>query len=160
MKDHIIHGTIAAVVAASIAGGVVHYAPVKQVTHSIQASKHAWPDLTDDEKTAIAAVLGTVPPGVKFDIVCNDGACTDLALDIDDALELAGLDSSLDRSLGPLGYGIGIQVNEADLEAARAASAALRAGTHGRLDLSVSVAPPNANPPGYVTIMIGKYRTP
>lgn len=160
MKDHIIHGAIAAVVAASIAGGIAHYAPVKQVAHSVQASKHAWPDLTDDEKAAIAAVLKTVPPGVKFDIVCNDGACTDLALDIDDALETAGLDSSLDRSLGPLGYGVGIQVNEADLEAAQAAARALRSGTQGRLDLAVAIAPPNANPPGYVTIMIGKYRAP
>lgn len=132
----------------------------KQVNHTVNASKHAWPDLTDGEKAALAEVLKTVPKSVKFDIICNDAACNDLAMDIDDAMEKAGLESFLDRSLGPLGYGIDILVNAFDMETAKAASAALKKATGGRLDLAVSEAPKDTNPPGYVTIRIGKYHAP
>ena len=132
----------------------------KQITHAVNASKHAWPDLTDDEKAALAEVLKTVPKTVKFDIICNDAGCNDLAMDIDDAMEKAGLDSFLDRSLGPLGYGIDIQVNTFDMKAAQQAGLALKKATSGRLDLAVIEAPPSTNPPGYVTIRIGKYRAP
>lgn len=161
MKQHLIPGAIAAAVAAAVAGGDHLAAPrveqrVEQVTHEIAASKHAWPDLTDAQKSALARVLAAVPKGVRFDIVCNDAGCYDLAADIDDAMEAAGLDSGLDRSTGPLGYGIGIQVNADEMAAAEAAAAALRQATG--LDLKVSIAPKGANPPGYVTILIGKHR--
>lgn len=130
------------------------------VVETIAASKHAWPSLTGDEKAALADVLKTLPPQTKFDIVCNDAACTDLAMDIDDAMEQAGLDSVLDHSLGPLGYGVAVKVNPFDHDAAVAASAALKQATGGRLDVPVVDAAPNTNLPGYVTIMIGKYRSP
>jgi hypothetical protein len=120
--------------------------------------KHAWPDLTDDEKAALSSVLATLPKSIKFDIVCNDAACIDLAMDIDDAMEGAGLVSVLDRSLGPLGYGIAVQVNEAERATAETAVAAFKNATGGRLDLPLIAATKGATPPGYVTIIIGKYR--
>jgi hypothetical protein len=120
--------------------------------------KHAWPDLTESEKAALAAVLKTLPKSTKFDIVCNDAACIDLAMDIDDAMEAAGLESVLDHSLGPLGYGIAVQVNAADRPAAETAIAALKEASGGRLDLPLAESAAGASPPGYVTIVIGKYR--
>jgi hypothetical protein len=121
-------------------------------------AKHAWPDLTLTEKSAITAVLKTLPKDVKFDIECNTASCDDLAEDIDDALEAAGFDSVLDRSVGPLGYGVAVMVNAADHSTAESAIAALKSATSGRLAPPLMIAAPNANPPGYVTIVIGKYR--
>lgn len=129
------------------------------ITASVNASKHAWPSLSGDEKAALTNVLKTLPKTIKFDIVCNDGACVDLAMDIDDAMEQSGLDSVLDHSLGPLGYGVAIQVNAFDHDTAVAASTALKQATSGRLDVPVTEAAAGTNPPGYVTILIGKYRT-
>lgn len=161
MNSHVTHGAVAAVVAAAISGVVAHYAPAKiqQVTHSVYASKHAWPDLTDAEKTALAGVLKSLPKGVTFDIVCNDAGCTDLAMDIDDAMEEAGVDSVLDRSVLPLGYGVDLVVNAFDMDAATKAAAALKEATGGRLDLPVTLAPPNTTKPGMVLIRIGKHRS-
>lgn len=124
------------------------------------AGKHAWPSLSDSEKAALTAVLKTLPKTTKFDIVCNDAGCNDLAMDIDDAMEKAGLESVLDRSVGPLGYGVAVKVNPFDHDTAVAASAALKQATAGRLDVPVADAAPNTNLPGYVTILIGKYRSP
>lgn len=157
MRQHIIPGAIAAVVAVALLG-VDHLAAPRtvEVTHAIAASKHAWPDLTDAQKSALARVLANVPRGTKFDLVCNDAGCYDLAADIDDAMEAAGFESSLDRSTGPLGYGIGIQVNARERDAANDAASALRETTG--LELPISIAAAGANPPGYVTILIGKYR--
>lgn len=118
--------------------------------------KHAWPSMTGEEKDALSEVLRTLPKGTKFDIVCNDADCTELAMDIDDSLEKAGLESALDHSVGPLGYGIAVQVNAFDKEKADAAAAALSKATSGRLDLPVMIAKPGTNAPGYVTILIGK----
>lgn len=123
-------------------------------------AKHAWPDLTYGEKAALAGVLKTLPPATKFDIVCNTASCDELAEDIDDAIEAAGLDSALDHAAGPLGYGVAVQVNEADRAAAEAAIAALARATAGRLSPPLVIAKPGQNPPGYVTIIIGKYRAP
>jgi hypothetical protein len=156
MKQHLIAGAIA----AAVAFGVAHYGPVKiqQVAHTVYASKHAWPDLTDDEKTALANVLKTLPKGIKFDIICNDAGCADLAMDIDDAMEEAAVDSVLDKSVLPLGYGIDLVVNAFDMETAEQAAAALKEATGGRLDLPVTLAPPNTTAPGIVLVRIGKYR--
>jgi hypothetical protein len=130
----------------------------REVARQGRAGKHAWPDLTEDEKAALTGVLKTLPKSTKFDIVCNDAACIDLAMDIDDAMEAAGLVSVLDRSLGPLGYGIAVQVNAAERPTAETAIAALKRATGGRLDLPLTEAATGATPPGYVTIVIGKYR--
>jgi hypothetical protein len=115
MKQHLIPGAIAAAVSAAIAGGVAHYAPVKveHVQHSIMTSKHAWPDLTDVQKADLAARFGPLA-GARILILSADAASTDLAQDIDDAAEAAGVDSALDRPMLPLGYGIGVQAEEGD----------------------------------------------
>jgi hypothetical protein len=160
LKDHVAHGAVAAALAVTISAAAVNLkAPVVDKPVSvIEASKHAWPALSDDEKSALAAVLKTLPKGTAFDIICNDASCDDLAEDLDDAMEAAGLPSVLDRSLGPLGYGIGIMVNGADKATAEKAVAALRRATGGKLDPPVTIAKPGQNAPGYVTIVIGKYR--
>jgi hypothetical protein len=115
--------------------------------------KHAWPSLTGEEKDAITEAARSLPKGTKFDIVCNDASCSELASDIDDALEGAGIESSLDHAAGPLGYGVGITVNPFDRPAAEKAIDILKRATGGRL------APPIINgtsAPGYVSIFIGK----
>jgi hypothetical protein len=161
MREHLISGAIAAAVAGSIAGGVAHYAPVKveHVTHvHLGPAKHAWPDLNESDKAALAEALKTLPKDMKFTIVCNDAGCTDLAMDIDDAMEAAGLDSALDRSIGALGYGIGIQSSPFDHETAEKAAAALKASIG--FDLPVVDAAPHALGQNVIAVMIGKYRTP
>lgn len=154
MKQHLISGTIAAVISAAIAGGTAYYVP-KQVewVEYTSAAKHAWPALTDEEKTAFTAIAKGFPKDVKFDIVCNDAGCSDLAADIDDAFEDAGIESALDKAIGPLGYGIGVQVNEFDRPAAEAAIAAVDRATDGRLKPTIVT---GDSPPHYVTILIGK----
>lgn len=160
LKDHLHHGAVAAVLSVAAAAGAVYLkAPIVQQPISVvEASKHAWPALSDKEKLALAGVLRPLPKTAKFEIVCNDASCDDLAEDIDDAMEVAGLESSLDRSIGPLGYGIGVQVNEADKARAQSAIAALNLATGGRLTPTLMIAKPGQNLPGYVTILIGKYR--
>jgi len=116
--------------------------------------KHAWPSLSEEEKSAITDVGKTLPKGVKFDIVCNDASCSELASDIDDALEGAGISSGLDHAVGPLGYGIGITVNPFDRPAAEQAIAMLKKATNGRLAPEIVN---GASPPGYVSIIIGKH---
>ena len=118
--------------------------------------KHAWPSMTGEEKDALAEALRAVPKGTKFDIVCNDAACSELALDIDDALEKAGFESAIDHAMGPLGYGVAIQVNPFDQEKAELVAASLKKSSEGKLDLPVLAAKPGTNAPGYVTIIIGK----
>jgi hypothetical protein len=115
--------------------------------------KHAWPALTGEEKDAIAEAARSLPKGIKFDIVCNDASCSELASDIDDALERAHIVSSLDHAAGPLGYGVAIVVNPFDRRAAEQAVALLKKATDGRLDLPIVN---GTSPPGYVSIFIGK----
>lgn len=149
MKQHLISG----VVAAAIAGGIGLYMPPKvtQVTHQIAVSKHAWPDLTQPQKADLAHALTSLPGGVRIDIVCNDAGCSDLAADIDDACEDAGLESVLDKAIGPLGYGIGVQANEFDKPAAEALITAIAGAT----DLKPQIVS-GKSPAGYVTLLIGK----
>lgn len=151
------HHALGAAIAAAIAAAAVHVVPpkIEHVAQTVYASKHAWPSLTDPQKAALAGVLKTLPQTLKFDIVCNDAGCSDLAEDIDDACEQAGLASYLDHSQGPLGYGAWVQVNAADLAAAQIAIKALSDATNGALDPPVRKGP---SLPGYVTIVIGKYR--
>jgi hypothetical protein len=145
-------------IAAAMVAGAAHYVPpkIEQVAATVYASKHAWPDLTDAQKAALTAVLKTLPKGVKFDIVCDDAGCYDLAADIDDAMENAGIDSVLDHTANgsPLGYGAWVQVNAKDLLAAQAAIAALSDATGGALNPRIEKGP---SAPGYVTIVIGKH---
>lgn len=149
MKSYVIHGCIAAIVASGIVGGANFFHRPTVVA----ASKHAWPALDDAEKAALTEVAKTLPKGIKIDIVCNDAGCSDLAADIDDALEDAGIESTLDKAIGPLGYGVGVQVNEFDRPAAEQAIEMLKRATNDRLAPTVVA---GKSPPGYVTILIGK----
>jgi hypothetical protein len=147
MKQHI----TAAAIAAAVAGAIGLSQPAK-VTQAIHASKHAWPDLTDAQKAALSSALGPLGGRIKIDIVCNDAACSDLAQDIDDACEAAGVDSVLDRAIGPLGYGIGLQAGQAEKTAAESVAAALKA-----VGIDAPIVP-GKSAPGYVAIVIGKHR--
>jgi hypothetical protein len=153
MKQHVIPGAIAAVVAASIAGGVAHYAPVQQVVHSIAVSKHAWMDLSDPQKADLAARLAPLK-GMKILILSADAASTDLAQDIDDAAEAAGVDSALDRPMLPLGYGIGVQAEEGDGHADELA-AALAAVMGAKVDVIRAKTGTSGYP---LWIVIGKHK--
>ena len=150
MKQHI----TAAVIAAAVAGAIGFSQPAKvtQVTHPFHASEHAWPDLTDVRKAVLSSALGPLSGKIKIDIVCNDAACSDLAQDIDDACEAAGVDSVLDKAIGPLGYGIGLQAGQAEKATAESVAAALKA---------VGIDAPivdGKSAPGFVAILIGKHR--
>ncbi len=156
MKQHLVSGAVAAVIAAVVAIGANHYGPPKPdriYTYMAFGNPHRWPGLSDGERKAFTEIAKTFPKTAKFDIVCNDGNCSDLAADIDDAFEDAGIDSVLDKAIGPLGYGIGVQVNEFDKDVAVTAAAAVNKATDGRLDPKIVT---GSSPPGYVTILIGK----
>lgn len=153
MKQHLVPGAIAAAVAASIAGGAAHFAPVKQVTHSIAVSKHAWADLTDPQKVDLAARLAPLK-GSKVLILSADASSVDLGQDIDDACEAAGVDSALDRPMLPLGYGIGVQAEEGDGNAELLAGA-LAAVTGAKVDVIRAKTTSSGYP---LWVVIGKHR--
>lgn len=156
MKQHLVSGMVAALVAAATAGGIAHLRPPHVehlLTYAAMPGPHAWPTLGLDEKAALADLARTFRRTVKFDIVCNDAGCSELAADLDDVFEDAGIESSIDKAIGPLGYGIGVQVNAFDREAAEAAIAAIDEITNGRLKPSIVG---DNSPPGYVVILIGK----
>lgn len=136
MKQHAIPAAVAAVIAAGTAGGIeaTRTAPVipAPIVHAINASKHAWPDLSEAEKIALANTLAWLKGG-KVIILCDGADCRDLQTDIDDAMEDAGVVSTRDRPMVPLGYGIAVVSGPGDGRAPRLA-AALKAATGGRLD--------------------------
>ena len=150
MKQYLIPGAIAAVVSAAIGSGALLIP--KQIVHEIThvASKHTWPGISDVAKAAIVRDLGETLRGAKVIIVCQDGSCTDLAQDVDDALEDAHADSVLDRPAFPLGYGIGITADPGLKEKA----AALRVALAMRAGLDVPVT--EGRPDGYIVLAIGK----
>jgi hypothetical protein len=148
MNSHLTHGAIAAAVAAFVAAAAINLSPVRQVMHSINASKHAWRDLTDAQKADLGRRFAAIP-GLKLDINCGDGACTDLAQDIDDAAERAGVESILDHPITPLGYGIGIAADAGDDRGQKVAAALAAAG-----ELKSTVKTDRTF--GYVAIFIGK----
>lgn len=117
--DHIL---IAAAVAAIVSGAAIEFSPSKQIAHTVNASKHAWPDLTDAQKTDLAARLAPLK-GAKIEILSADAASVDLAQDIDDVCEDAGIDSVLDRPFTPVPYGIFVQAEPGDARAETLAGA-------------------------------------
>jgi hypothetical protein len=153
LKHHIIHSGIAFVIAAAVSYGFAGIYPPKQLVHSITSSKHAWADLTDVEKEKLASLLAG-HTDLKVDILCNDAGCTDLAQDLDDALEDAKVESVLDRSISPLGYGFGVMAETHDMAHGRLVADALKIATDGRLSPAVTVEPNSTG--GYVRIVIGK----
>ncbi len=150
MNQHLDHVLIAAAVAVIVSGALVELSPIKQVVHSINASKHAWRDLTDTQKDNLAERFAAIP-GLKLDINCGDGACTDLAEDLDDAAEKAGIESQLDHPISALGYGIGIKADDGD-DRGRKVADALMAVTNGELKPTIQT----DRTFGYVAIFIGK----
>lgn len=120
------------------------------VVSVVQASKHAWPDLSQAETIALGEALVGFQ-GVKVHIVCNDGACTDLAHDLDNAFEIAGADSALDKSVFPLGYGIGVG-GDADDKRVDMVVAALGKVTSNRIKPKIE----RGDYAGVIVIAIGK----
>jgi hypothetical protein len=154
--SNFLHALTGAIVAVAVCGVSLAFYGPKQITHSVYASKHAWPDLSEAEKAELASRLK--PIAGKLDIVCGDAGCSDLAADIDDAAEKAGVESVLDRPIGPLGYGLGVRADKGDDRAQRVADA-LKAATGGRLRPVVgTIEPQNMPLPGYAQIFIGKNR--
>jgi hypothetical protein len=117
-----------------------------------QGSKYAWPDLTTDETIAIGEAIGSLKDA-EVQIICNDAACNDLAHDLDNAMEIAGARSSLDRSPFPLGYGFAVVTGPGDPRGSQLAGA-IKIATKGRLAPDVE---PKAKP-GELFVIIGKRR--
>lgn len=151
MHPMVKHHALSAAIAASVAASAVSVASkhVEQVTHSINVSKHAWPDLTDAQKAAFAEAVKGIRR--KVDIVSADAASVDLAEDLDDAFEAAGVESVLDQARAPLGYGIAVIAPKgAEADGAQLA-AALKAATGGDVPLTTGKYP-------FLIVAIGKHR--
>jgi hypothetical protein len=149
-RQQLDHALIAAAVAATVSFAAIEFSPIRQIAHTVNASKHAWTDLTTAQKEDLSRRLKAIP-GLKLDIVSSDAASTDLAQDIDDAAEMAGVASLLDRPIVPLGYGIGIEADEGD-DRGRKVADALTASTSGELKPVLKT----DRTYGYVVIAIGK----
>ncbi len=145
MRTHLVHGSIAALVSAAVSAGAAY--------HVQKTSKHAWPDLTAGQKEAFAASVKGLP--FKIDIASADGASTELAYDLDDAFEDAGVASQLDRPLLPLPYGISVAApkgaDQKANDAAEKVAGALKAALGGRYDVPIV---PGQYP--FLIISIGK----
>lgn len=131
------HGT-AAGTAAIVAAGILAAIPQvkektieKPVHVTVQASKHAWQDLSDDEKADLAGRIKGL--GVKVSIFCDGGDCRDLQTDLDDAFEDAGVASERAIPVNPLGYGFAVLYGVGQYPAGSQLVAALKASTNGRL---------------------------
>lgn len=147
---YIAHAMIAAVVAGLVSAAAFAVMPARRTIERVAALEHAWPGLSAAQKTALAAELKTMP-GLKLDIVCGDASCDDLAEDIDDAAEQAGVKSQFDHPVVALGYGIGVK-DDYPAVAQRVADALSKA-TGDRLKPSVAT----DRTYGWVTIFIGKH---
>lgn len=124
----------------------------KPVQVTVAASKHAWPDLTQDETIAIGEKLAALKD-VRINIFCNDAACDDLAHDLDDAMEIAGARSSLDHSVLPIGYGFSIMTGDGD-DRGQSVADAVKNATAGRLNPGVEH---SSTAEGAILIVIGKH---
>lgn len=158
MPDLKQHG-ISAAVAAMVAAGVMTAWPPKEkivekpVYVTVAASKHAWKDLTQAETIAIGEALSSLKDAKVF-VMCNDATCDDLAHDLDDAMQIAGAVSSLDRSALPLDPGISVYTAPGDARGATVADAIGKA-TGGKI---APIARSSSTAQGMVMIAIGKRR--
>lgn len=157
IRNHAASVAIAAMVGLLAGAGGQYFMPGKeriverQTQVTVAASKHAWPDLNQDETIAIGEGL-SVLKDAHVQIFCNDAACDDLAHDLDDAMQIAGANSSLDHSINPMGSGFAVLTAEGD-DRGRAVARAIKAATAGRLDPE---AMHSASAAGAVQIAIGK----
>jgi hypothetical protein len=70
--------------------------PAMLATHQIQKpSRYTWASL-GDETIQLGTALEHTPPG-KATIFCAASSCHDLALDIDDAMQVAGWQSNIEE---------------------------------------------------------------
>jgi hypothetical protein len=158
IKKHAATALIAALVGALAGAGAQHAMPgkerivEKQTQVTVAASKHAWPDLTQDETIAIGESLASLKDATVH-IFCNDAACNDLAHDLDDAMEIAGANSTLDQSALPMGYGFSVITKEGD-DRGQAVAESIKAATAGRLSPD---ARHDASAQGAIVIAIGKH---
>jgi hypothetical protein len=144
MADIKQHGT-AAVVAALVSIGAQQAMPQKTrivekpVYVTIGTSKHAWPDLSDIEKAALAGKVGFLK-GSKVEILCGGSDCRDLQTDLDDVFEDAGVSSERASPFNALGYGIAVIYGVGDYAHASALAAEIKAVTAGRVAPAVESA--------------------
>lgn len=151
MNTHVAHALIAAMVAAVVSATAVKVMPAPQVANKTAALGHAWPGLSGEQKDKLAAAFKQIS-GLKLDIVCADASCSDLAEDVDDAAEKAGVNSQLDHAVFPLGYGMGVKADEGD-DRARQVADAITTASGGALKPVVAT----DRMSGWVAIFIGKY---
>lgn len=157
IRNHAAPAAIAALVGLLAGAGGQHLMPGKerlverQTQVTVAASKHAWPDLNQDETIAIGEALSALKDA-QVNIFCNDAACDDLAHDLDDAMQIAGANSSLDHSINALGSGFAVFTAEGD-DRGQTIAGAVKAATAGRLDPE---ARHSALAAGAIQIAIGK----
>ena len=151
MKAHFLHGCIAAAVAAVVSAAAASIMPAKQLVTRVAALEHAWPGLTAAQKGELSSGLKAIP-ALKLDIVCGDASCDDLAEDIDDAAEKAGVQSILDHPVSPLGYGIGVKADS--LALAQRVADAISKATAGEFKPIAAT----DRTFGYAIIFIGKHK--
>lgn len=160
VKQHAGLAVVALVAGALGAGGLHQVLPEKQrivEKHSavrVVGSKYAWPDLTQDETITIGEKLAAKLKGVNITIFCNDSTCDELAHDLDDAMQIAGLSSALERSVTPLDEGFSVVSREGDDRALTLAEA-IKDGTGGRLIAGLRRQDLGADA---IAIAIGKHR--
>ena len=156
IKKHAAPAIVAAIVGALAGVGGQHVMPAKQkivqVPVRVAASKHAWPDLTQDETIAIGEKIASTLKGTNVSIFCNDSSCDDLAHDLDDAMQIGDVGSTLERSAMPLGYGFSIVGPVGDARAREVADI-IAGATGGKLKPDAKSA--SDVPPGSVLISIG-----
>jgi hypothetical protein len=132
------HIAIASVVTAALAGGGAHVVtrstlPRPQATHvHLGPLKYAWPDLSHDQIDRLAAALSGVKglKGARVEIYCNGAACSDLAHDLDNTIQDAGANSSIERAWQSMGAGIGVSPDD---DRGRALARAIKEATGGTI---------------------------
>jgi len=156
IRNNAASAAIAALVGLAAGAGGQHLMPGKervverQTQVTVAASKHAWPDLNQDETIAIGEALAPLKDA-QISIFCNDAACNDLAHDLDDAMQIASANSSLEHSVNAMGSGFAVLTAEGDDRGLLIASA-IKAATAGRLDPEVR----HSALTGTIQIAIGK----
>jgi hypothetical protein len=158
LKKHAAAAVVAAIVGAFAGAGGQHLMPpkerlvVREQPVRVAASKHAWPDLTQDETIAIGERLKDPLKGISVGIFCNDSSCDDLAHDLDDAMQIADVGSTLERSALPLRTGFAILAGPGN-EQAQGVADIIKSTTAGKL--APEVRQTSDTPPGTILIAIG-----
>jgi hypothetical protein len=131
------HIAIASVLATALGAAGAHVATrvtLPRATHvHLGPLKHSWPDLSRDQLERLAAALPYVK-GTRVEIYCNGAACSDLAHDLDDTIQDAGAESSIERSWHSMGSGIGISPDDAR---SQAVARAIKEATGGAISPQV-----------------------